>query len=68
MGYPMIKIDHEYHAVEINDPYLYNQQTKEAIDWCCKTFGEPGKRWFKIKSFIYFLDKKDHMMFLLKWS
>ena len=59
-------IDQEYHVVEL---FRYSE---EAIDWCKEKFGPLGRRWFFQSTLgmhkIYFIDKRDHMMFLLRWS
>lgn len=38
-----------------------------ALQWCMKTFGAPGSRWFMSNNSFYFLQPKDAMMFELAW-
>jgi len=38
-----------------------------AIEWCNKTFGPPGERWFIGNDRFYFKQEKDAMLFELKW-
>jgi hypothetical protein len=58
----MILIDHDYHVVELH------WIPDEVIDWCSKQYGEHGDRWFTGRNKIYFKNKLDHMMFLVRWS
>ena len=55
-----IKVDHEYHVVELR--YI----TDEILDWCNKQFSDD--LWFCTATKIYFFNRQDHMMFLLRWS
>lgn len=38
-----------------------------AIQWCMKTFGNPGQRWFMSNNSFYFLKSRDAMLFELRW-
>ena len=38
-----------------------------AIQWCIKTFGEPGVRWFMSNNSFYFLKARDATLFELRW-
>ena len=59
----MIKIEHDYHVVE-----LYHIPW-EVIEWCQERFGAgDGSRWMIKNNKIYFANKLDHMMFLVRWS
>lgn len=52
----------DYHIVE-----LY-EIPNEVRQWCEDQFGPSGKRWFTRSPKIYFTNKLDHMMFLVRWS
>jgi len=42
--------------------------TAPAIQWCIKTFGQPGPcRWFMINYCFYFVNERDAFMFELMW-
>lgn len=61
----MIKIDHEYTVAELNTEHI----TAELFEWLQVQFGPAdGRRWFYRSPRLYFVDSKDHMMFLLRWS
>ena len=62
-----IKINHDYHIVELNrtasiaDTVMWN--------WLKDRFGEgDGSRWFYRHPKLFFLNKQDHLMFVLRWS
>ena len=38
-----------------------------AIEWCKRTFGPPGERWFISNHRFYFLQEKDAMLFELRF-
>jgi hypothetical protein len=58
-----LKIDQEYHVVELN------WRDRESLAWCLERFGDPrADKWFERSNKIYFYDPKDHMMFLLRWA
>ena len=38
-----------------------------AIEWCQKTFGPPGLRWFISNHSFYFSQEKDAMLFELRF-
>lgn len=38
-----------------------------AIQWCIKTFGTPGHRWFMSNNSFYFLKARDATLFELRW-
>jgi hypothetical protein len=55
--------NHEYYVVELTS---FPDVTR---DWLHERFGAPnGRRWWFRYPKIYFLDKHDHMMFVLRWS
>ena len=60
-----ILIDHEYTVVElhnINPP-------DEMFAWLQIQFGPGnGTRWFYKHPKLYFADRRDHMMFILRYS
>ena len=60
----LIVIDHEYHIVELHD-----LAPVEMFDWLENNLGD-GKdgRWFWRFPRVYFFNKKDHLMFLLRWG
>lgn len=61
----MIKIDHDYHVVELNNYAIPHQ----IWDWMQDQFGPAtGSRWFYKHPKIYFANASDHLMFLLKVS
>jgi len=60
----MIKPNHDYHGVELTD-----QPPTEIIVWLCNTYGPPdGTRWYIRGLKVFFANKNDHLMFLLKVS
>jgi hypothetical protein len=38
-----------------------------AIEWCTKTFGDSGERWFISNDRFYFKQEKDAMLFELRF-
>lgn len=50
--------------------WQYNGADKfEVITrWCCKIFGEAGNNWRAEWETIYFVDKEDYLMFMLRWQ
>lgn len=58
---PELKTDVTYDVIEV-EGNLY-----PAIQWCQKTFGEQGQRWFISNDSFYFLSSKDAMLFELRW-
>lgn len=38
-----------------------------AYEWCVKTFGPPGDRWFYTFHKFYFSREKDYILFELRW-
>ena len=61
----MILIDHEYHIVELNR----FRAPDKMFEWLQLRFGPgDGTRWMYKHPKLYFVDPKDHMMFILKWS
>ena len=61
----MIKINHDYHIVELNQYGM----TTEVMEWMIKKFGDQYEgRWFYKHPKIYFVNSQDHLMFLLWWS
>ena len=60
--YPIVA-DHEYHAVELEDP------DNSVLEWCLTKFGNPdATRWFNRGNKVYFYNQQDHLMFLLRWA
>lgn len=59
------ELGHEYHVVELN-----NVRPPDAMwDWLKFHCGDPGTtRWMYKHPNIYFADKQDHFMFLLRFS
>ena len=58
----MILVDHEYHGAELAGPI-----PQELWNWLVDNFGEPtGERWFFRNNIIYFSNKLDHMIFLIR--
>ena len=57
-----------YYIVELNMDNITNAKG-DIIEWLTSTLGpKENGRWFVRFPQIYFCDKKDHMMFLLRWS
>ncbi len=57
-------VDHEYTVVELN-----SKVPDEVFEWLQVKFGPgDGIRWWYRHPKIYFVDRRDHMMFLLRWS
>ncbi len=57
-------VDHEYTVVEWNI-----KVPDEVFEWLQVKFGPgDGIRWWYRHPKIYFVDRRDHMMFLLRWS
>jgi len=52
----------EYHIVELK------WVPDEVYQWCSQQFGRAGTRWFVRTTKIYFKNKLDHIMFLMRWS
>lgn len=60
----MIQLGHEYHGCE-----LQTQLPTEIKEWLTEKLGEPnGDRWYIRSNTIYFANKQDHMMFLIRVS
>ncbi len=61
-----ILANHEYTVVELRtNVYLPD----EMFAWLQTQFGPgDGERWFFKPPKVYFADRRDHMMFLLRWS
>ena len=61
----MILVNHDYHVVELRNIQL----PAEMFEWLQVRLGPgDGTRWWYKHPKLFFADKKDHMMFLLKWS
>jgi hypothetical protein len=58
----MIQANHEYHVVELH--YI----SDEILNWCSTQFNDDSTRWFCTATKIYFFNRQDHMMFVLRWS
>lgn len=60
----MIVQDHEYHGVE-----LVGRLPEAVYNWCHEKYGAPnGDRWYTRHNMVYFYNKLDHMMFLMRWG
>lgn len=65
MIHPGVIINHEYHVVELNNVRVPD----EVFEWLQVKFGPgDGRRWHYRHPKIYFADRRDHMMFLLRWG
>jgi hypothetical protein len=62
LRHPELQIGVEYHIVELR------WIPDEVYQWCETQFGPAGKRWFSRSPKIYFTNKLDHMMFLVRWA
>ena len=56
-----LKIEHTYDVIEVEG------NIAPAIEWCTKTFGPPGERWFIYNYRFYFAQEKDASWFELRW-
>jgi hypothetical protein len=56
-----VKTEVTYDVIEV-EGNLY-----PAMQWCQKTFGAPGPRWFMSNDSFYFLNGRDATFFELKW-
>lgn len=54
-------IDHQYDVIEVEG------NIAPAIQWCIKTFGPSGDRWFISNNRFYFKNEKDAVWFELRW-
>ena len=57
----LIKPDVTYDVIEVEG------NIAPAIEWCRRTFGPPGERWFLSNHRFYFLQEKDAMLFELRF-
>lgn len=61
----MILVNHDYHVVELNPL----RPPPEMFEWLQLKFGPgDGHRWMYKHPKLYFSNKNDHLMFLLRWS
>lgn len=51
----------------IYDVIYVEGDIKSAIEWCERTFGPSGERWFTSNHKFYFLQAKDAMLFELRF-
>ena len=51
----------------ISDFHLIKGDISAAYEWCVKTFGPPGERWFYTFHKFYFSREKDYILFELRW-
>jgi hypothetical protein len=58
---PQVNTDVTYDVIEV-EGNLY-----PAMQWCKKTFGDPGQRWFMSNDSFYFLKARDATLFELRW-
>jgi hypothetical protein len=57
-------VEHEYHGIE-----LTKQLPNDIYNWLIDNYGHgDGSRWYMRHNVIYFSNKHDHMMFLIKIS
>ena len=62
----MIKFNHDYHGVELD---LEGAIPTDLFEWLQSQFGPgDGDRWFYKHPTVYFVNQRDHMMFLLRWA
>jgi hypothetical protein len=60
-----ILTNYDYHVVELNQYGV----PADVHAWLEEQFGVGnGDRWFYRHSKLFFLDKQDHLMFVLRWS
>lgn len=60
----MILVEHEYHGVE-----LTQSLPDDVYQWLVDNFGPGnGERWYMRHNIVYFSNKLDHMMFLIRVS
>ena len=61
----MIKINHDYYVVELT---LFSLPS-EVAEWLQSRLGPgDGNRWMYRSPNLYFSNKTDHTMFLLRWG
>jgi hypothetical protein len=60
----MLTIDHVYHVVELNTHAI----PKDVVAWLNSQYGVNTDRYFHKNGKIYFLNKHDHFLFLLRWG
>jgi hypothetical protein len=58
----IIEADHEYYIIELE------KITLDLVEWLNSSFGPPTGRWWLSNYRIYFRDKRDHLMCVLRWS
>lgn len=61
MIHPDVALNQTYDVIEVEG------NIAPAVQWCFKTFGPPGKRWFISNHRFYFSQQKDAMLFELRW-
>jgi hypothetical protein len=61
MIHPEVQTHTTYDVIEV-EGNIY-----PAMQWCIKTFGEPGERWFISNDSFYFLKARDATLFELRW-
>ena len=61
MIHPDIELNQTYDVITVEG------NIGPALQWCIKSFGYPGKRWFVSNHSFYFLQEKDAMLFELRW-
>lgn len=57
----MFVTDHDYHVIEMVTI------TSEMVQWCQEQLGETGRYVLRPPK-IFFLNERDHLMFLLKFG
>jgi hypothetical protein len=61
----MIVLEHDYNVVELS----HYGMTTEMHTWLQERLGSPtGERWFYRHPKLFFFDKKDHLMFIIRWA
>lgn len=57
--------NYDYHVVELNLTW----PPEEMFEWLMLKFGAgDGTRWWYKHPKLFFVDKRDHLMFVLRWS
>ena len=61
----MLKLDHEYRIVELNNYRI----PENVLQWLYDNCGQgENARWFYKHPKIYFEEPRDHLMFTLRWA
>jgi hypothetical protein len=58
--------NHDYYVVELD---AWKRPPAEVFEWLRLKFGAgDGTRWWYKHPKLYFSDKRDHLIFVLRWS